>query len=240
MRAGGPRRDSLDNVQYGLHYGEVCQNKDDEQKLNRVKVKFAWLDTPDDQTHWAQLLTPMEGGKYGWYNVPEIGDIVVVAFIHGDISQPVIVGGVWSSKDPSPEPNEDGKNNFRGYRSRSGHRLILDDTAKTKVVVTDKGGTLMVGIGNFAKDGAGPNTCAVFKPPMAGDVGIAFTSKEGNLEITCKDGKLSLTAQDSVKANVTEKIEVTAGSDMAVEGSSATKLTAGSPTSVDAPTINIG
>src|SRR5690606_42161681 len=31
---------------------------------------------------------------------------------------PVVLGGVWSTKDNSPEPNEDGKNNFRGYRSR--------------------------------------------------------------------------------------------------------------------------
>ena len=53
-------------------------------------------------------------------------------------SQPVILGGVWSKPDFSPEPNEDGKNNFRGYRSRSGHRLILDDTDKTKVVFADK------------------------------------------------------------------------------------------------------
>ncbi len=227
-------------MQYGLHYGEVCQNKDDEQKLNRVKVKFAWLDTPNDQTHWAQLLTPMEGSKFGWYNVPEVGDIVLVAFIQGDISQPVIVGGVWSTKDTSPEPNEDGKNNFRGYRSRSGSRLIFDDSAKTKIVIADSGGTCSIGIGNFAKEGAGPNTCAVFKPPMSGDTGISIASTEGSLEITCKDGKLSLTASDSVKVNVGTTIAITAGSDMSVDGSSATKLTAGSPTSLDAPTINIG
>src|SRR4051794_17462840 len=107
MRAGGPRHDSLDNVHYGLHYGVVCQNKDTEQSLNRVKVKFPWLDQGDtDQTHWAQLLTPMEGGKHGWYNLPEIDDVVVVAFIQGDFRQPVVLGGVWSATDKSPEPNE--------------------------------------------------------------------------------------------------------------------------------------
>jgi uncharacterized protein involved in type VI secretion and phage assembly len=241
MRAGLPRADAYDLLQYGLHYAEVCQNKDDEKKLNRVKVKFAWLDAGDkDQTYWAQLMTPMEGDKFGWYNVPEIGDIVVVAFIHGDFSQPVIVGGVWSKKDTSPEPNSDGKNNFRGYRSRSGHRLILDDSGKTKIVLADKSTKLMVGVGQFAKDGEGPNICAVYKPPMSGETGVSFSSMEGNVDITCKNGTLKITAQENVKINAKKTIDVSAGSDMKIEGSSGTKLTAGSPTSMDAPKINIG
>ncbi|MCX5746637.1 MAG: phage baseplate assembly protein V [Proteobacteria bacterium] len=241
MRAGGSRRDSLDLLQYGLHYAEVTQNKDDEKKLNRIKVKFAWLDNGDkDQSAWAQLMTPMEGPKFGWYNVPEVGDIVVVAFIHGDISQPVIIGGVWSTKDVSPEPNEDGKNNFRGYRSRSGHRLILDDSGKTKIVLADKSTKLMVGIGNFATEGAGPNICAVYKPPMSGDTGVSVSSMEGGVDVTCKDGKLLIKADQNVKISAKTTIDISAGSNMTVEGSSATKLTAGSPTSLDAPTVNIG
>src|SRR6185503_18432855 len=134
----------------------VTQNKDPDG-LNRIKVKMPWLDGGDtDQSAWAQLMTPMEGDKYGWYTLPDVDDVVIVTFIAGDISQPLIMGGVWSTTDNSPEPNEDGKNNFRGYRSRSGHRLILDDTDKTKVVIVDKTGKNMIGIGNFDKAGAGP------------------------------------------------------------------------------------
>src|SRR5258706_9151417 len=160
MKPGGPKKDSSDNQQFGLHYGIVCQNKDP-QGLNRIKVRLPWMDKGDtDQTHWAQLMTPMEGDKFGWYTLPDVDDAVVVMFIQGGISQPVIMGGAWSKPDNSPEPNEDGKNNFRGYRSRSGHRLILDDTGKTKVVIVDKTTNLMIGVGQFEKDGAGPNTCA--------------------------------------------------------------------------------
>ena len=43
MRTGGPRQDSLDLTQYGLHYGVVCQNKDPEN-LDRIKVRLPWLD----------------------------------------------------------------------------------------------------------------------------------------------------------------------------------------------------
>jgi uncharacterized protein involved in type VI secretion and phage assembly len=229
----------MDLTQYGLHYGVVCQNKDPEN-LNRIKVRLPWLDEGDkDQTHWAQLLTPMEGTKFGWYTLPDIDDVVVIAFIAGDSSQPLILGGVWSKPDNSPEPNEDGKNNFRGYRSRSGHRMILDDTDKTKVVIADKTGKNMIGIGNFAKAGAGPNVCAVYKPPMSGDTGISISTMEGTMEITCKDGKLSVTAEQNIKINAKTTIDIKAGGEMKMDGSSQAKLTSGSPSNYDASTINI-
>src|SRR3954465_2526540 len=155
MASGGPRLDSMDAVQYGLHYAIVCQNKDPDN-LDRIKIRLPWLDGGDvDQTHWAQLSTPMEGKKFGWYTLPDVDDVVVVMFMAGDVSMPVIIGGVWSTPDFSPETNEDGKNNFRGYRSRAGHRLILDDTAKTKAVFADKTTKLRARAANFASDGKG-------------------------------------------------------------------------------------
>jgi len=239
MRPGGPRLESLDHVQFGLHYGVVCQNKDPD-KLDRIKVRLPWLDGGDqDQTHWAQLMTPMEGNKFGWYVLPDIDDVVVVMFIGGDVSQPVILGGVWSKPDSSPEPNEDGKNHFRGYRSRAGHRLILDDSAKSKVVFADKTAKNMFGVGEFAKDGAGPNVCAIYKPPMSGTTGVAFATMEGKLELTCKDGKLTVTAGQNIKINAKTTIDIKAGSDASMEGTT-TKLTSSSPSNYDAPKINLG
>src|ERR1043165_6357424 len=201
MRSGGPRIESLDNTQYGLHYGIVCQNKDPE-KLERIKVRFPWLDGgEEDQSHWAQILTPMEGKKFGWDTQPDIDDVGVVAFIAGDISQPVIIGGIWSKTDNSPEPNEDGKNNFRGYRSRSGHRMVLDDSSKVKVYIADKTTKNMIGVGEFEKNGAGPNVCAVYKPPMSGTLGVSVSTMEGKMELTCKNGKLTVTAEQNIKLN---------------------------------------
>jgi uncharacterized protein involved in type VI secretion and phage assembly len=239
MRSGKPRTESLDNLQFGLHYGIVCQNKDPDN-LNRIKVRLPWLDGGDtDQTHWAQLLTPMEGNKFGWYVLPDIEDVVVVMFIAGDMSQPIVIGGIWSKADNSPEPNEDGANNFRGYRSRCGHRLIIDDSKKTKLVIADKTTKNMFGIGEFEKDGAGPNVCAPYKPPMSGTAGITFSSMEGKMEITCKNGKLSIQAQQNIKMNAKTTIDVKAGGDLSMEASSSAKLTSGSPSNFDAPTIEI-
>ncbi len=240
MKPGGPKKPTQDNVQYGLHYGVVTQNKDS-GGLNRIKVRLPWLDGGDtDQSHWAQLMTPMEGDQWGWYTLPDIDDAVIVMFVQGDMSQPVILGGAWSKADISPEPNEDGKNNFRGYRSRSGHRLLLDDTSKTKVVIADKTSSCMVGIGQFEKDGAGPNTCAVFTPPGAGKNGVAIASMQGTMEISCPNGKLSVTAEQNIQINATETIDMKAGKDLKLSGQSAASVTSGSPCNYDGSTINIG
>jgi uncharacterized protein involved in type VI secretion and phage assembly len=238
MRAGGPRIESMDAVLYGLHYGIVCQNKDPDN-LDRIKVRLPWLDAGDtDQTHWAQLLTPMEGKKFGWYVLPDVDDVVVVMFIAGDTSQPVILGGVWSKPDFSPEPNQDGKNNFRGYRSRSGHRLVFDDTkAGTKVWFADKTTKLQVGMGKFAKDGAGPNVCALWKPPMAGNSGVSISTMEGKMEITAK-AKLSIKAQN-IKINAKTTIDIKAGTDLSMEGKGTAKVTSSGNSNYDALSVDI-
>ncbi|MEZ4358674.1 MAG: phage baseplate assembly protein V [Kofleriaceae bacterium] len=210
----------------GIYYGIVTQNKDPEN-LERIKVRLPWLDKGDtDQTYWAQLLTPMEGKKFGWYSLPDIDDAVLVMFVGGDIRQPVLIGGVWSKTDEPPEVNEDGKNNFRGYRSRTGHRMILDDSQKPKVVIADMTAKNMVGIGNFAVDGTGQNKCAVYKPGMSGDGGISVSTMEGKLEIVAT-GKITFKAGQSVKMNATTTVDVKADSELKLDSTSL-KMNSGS------------
>jgi uncharacterized protein involved in type VI secretion and phage assembly len=239
MRTGGPKRASLDQVHYGLYYGIVTANVDPES-LNRVKVRFPWLDGGDrDESYWAQLVTPMEGNRFGWYVLPDIDDVVVVMFIAGDFSQPVLLGGVWSTTDLSPEPNEDGANNFRGYRSRTGARLIMDDSSAVKVSFIDHKGERMIGIGDFAGGGAGPNKVDVFKPAMAGAKGVSISAMKGKLEVTCKDGVLKVTAGQSIKINAQTTITVKAGGATSLEGSSTTTMTSSAQTNLDGAQVKI-
>jgi uncharacterized protein involved in type VI secretion and phage assembly len=239
VRSGGPRTSSLDNVQFGVHYGVVCQNKDPDG-MNRVKVRLPWLDGGDkDQTHWAQVVTPMEGAKFGWYTQPDIDDVVVVMFIGGDFSQPVVLGGVYSKTDGPPEPNEDGKNNFRGYRSRTGHRLILDDTAKGKVVFADKTGKNMIGVGQFDSEGAGPNKVGTYKPPMSGANGVGISSMEGKVEVSCGSGTLSVKADGDIKISSKTTIDIKADGGLTFEASGSIAVTSSSSSGYDASKIDI-
>lgn len=198
MKAGGPRVPTGDMTLPGVYYAIVTQNKDPENKC-RVKVRLPWLDNGDrDQTQWAQVAVPMNGAEFGWYTIPDVEDVVAVMFLAGDITRPVILGGVWSKTDAPPEDNSGGKNDFRGYRSRVGHRMVLDDSAQVKVYVADKTDKNAVVVGSFQKGGSGPNARAAATAPAIGaaaQMGVSIASLEGDVEITAK-GKLKVTSQN--------------------------------------------
>ncbi len=111
----------------GLVEALVVDNVDPD-KLGRVKLKFPLLpETPE--SFWARLVMPMAGKERGWMTIPEIGDEVLVSFVHGDINNAIVIGSLFNGVDTPPYANEDGDNNLRVFQSRAGHRLTFDDTA---------------------------------------------------------------------------------------------------------------
>jgi uncharacterized protein involved in type VI secretion and phage assembly len=123
--------------QYGVVIGIVTNNQDPDE-LGRVKLRFPWL-SDQYESNWARVATPMAGADRGLYWLPEIDDEVLVAFEHGRIEFPYLLGGLWNGKDVPIEKNDQGKNNVRMLRSRSGHTIKLDDSAGAeRIEVWDK------------------------------------------------------------------------------------------------------
>jgi len=64
---------------------------------------------------------------------------VLVAFDHGDLRFPFVVGALWNGKDAPPAKNDDGRNHIRVIKSRSGHVIRLtDEEGKEKIEILDK------------------------------------------------------------------------------------------------------
>ncbi len=126
----------------------VVTNNNDLESLGRVKVKFPWMSDAKGQleTGWARVAMLGSGAERGIYFMPEVNDEVLVAFEHGDINMPYIVGALWSKKNkppkgPSGQAIAAGKVNQRIVRSRSGHVIVLDDTqGAEKILMQDKTG----------------------------------------------------------------------------------------------------
>jgi len=239
MRPGRPRDASGDQTLCGVYYGVVTQNKDSEKSLARIKVKLPWLDNSDqDQAYWAQLSTPMSGNEFGFYCLPDVGDVVAVMFIAGDINHPVVLGGVWSKTDAAPEPNAAGGNDFRGYRSRAGSRVVLDDSAQGKLMLADKTNKNVVAIGSLSKGGSGDNASEPPKPAGGGATGALIAAADGKLNITCKKGKLKVSGL-MVKIAGKNGVEMTAGGDLEMEGALA-QVGAGGNFNGDGSSAKIG
>ncbi len=136
------RNDELDPLTSrisGVVVGVVTNNQDPDG-MGRVKLKFPWL-SPEDESHWARVASPMAGKERGLYLLPEVEDEVLVAFEHGDVRFPYVVGSLWNGKDAPPESNDDGENNVRVLKSRSGHVVRLNDKdGEESIEITDKSG----------------------------------------------------------------------------------------------------
>jgi len=114
----------------GVVIGIVTNNKDPDG-MGRVKVRFPWRDDADE-SYWARIATLTAGNERGSFFLPEVNDEVLVAFEHGDIHHPYVLGALWNGVDKPPETNADGKNNIRKIKSRSGHEIIFNDDSANK------------------------------------------------------------------------------------------------------------
>jgi hypothetical protein len=123
----------------GVHLAIVVDNKDGNGNPGyRVKVKLPWL-SEQETTYWARIAVPMGGHDRGTYVLPEIDDQVLVVFEHGNISRPIVIGGLWSKKQEPVEVNQSGKNNSKLIKSRAGHRIIFDDKeGAERIMIVDK------------------------------------------------------------------------------------------------------
>jgi phage protein D len=130
----------------GVVVGIVTNNKPPASEMQgQVKVNFPWL--VDDTAHesaWARLASPMAGNGRGFYFVPEVNDEVLVAFEHGDINRPYVVGAVWNGRDKPPKDaaqvvDGTGKVYQRIIKSRLGHTITLDDSDNSpSITIVDR------------------------------------------------------------------------------------------------------
>lgn len=129
----------------------------DPLNMNRIRVMYPTL-TEEHESHWARMVNTGSGDDRGIDWLPEINDEVVLAFEHGDIHRPLVIGSLWNGIDIPPEHIEDsvdigsasaseltaallGVNNLgedagevrlRTLRSREGQQIQFIDKSKVK------------------------------------------------------------------------------------------------------------
>lgn len=177
---------------YGIAVAKVSSNVD-EDGLGRIKVTYPWL-SDTDTSYWARIATPMAGKDRGFFFLPEVGDEVLVAFEHGMVEFPYVLGGLWNGVDKPPE-KKDEQTNRRTIKSTSGHLICLDDSdGKEKIEIIDKSGANSIII-DTAND-------------------TMTITANGDLTIQSTGGKLLLSGSKGVEINTDENIAVTASKKM--------------------------
>ncbi len=112
----------------------------------KVKVELFLGEKGLNVTGWIPVMTPYAGKKYGEYALPEVGDEVVVAFKMGDRNCPIVIGSLWSGKNPQPDKAVTEKNMVKKFVTKGKNEISIDDTAdKAKIQIkTAKGKTFLL------------------------------------------------------------------------------------------------
>ncbi len=200
MGGGGEAERAADGFPRGLAFGRVTENRDP-KSLGRVRVKLE-LHSDDQDSFWARIATPMAGSGIGAWFLPEIDDEVLVGFIGEDASHPVVLGGVWNSRQPPPETNSDGRNDWRLIRTRSNHELRFDDGEANEIELTMKDGSRV-----YLTKGH-----AVMEDRQGNKVEI----KDGNVTVEATQ-KLTLKGTNVV-LQATSQVEIKAGTTCKIQG----------------------
>jgi len=136
-----PRSRSTDRRYYGLAEAIVVENDGDDE--GRVKLRFDWFDGGATVTDWCRVSQLHAGGGYGSVFVPEVGDEVLIAFVHGDMRFPIVLGGLYNGVDKPPTARTGGRDQ-KIIRTKAGHEVLLDDGEKQIRITTADGGTVTV------------------------------------------------------------------------------------------------
>jgi uncharacterized protein involved in type VI secretion and phage assembly len=132
---------------------------------------------------------------------------VLVAFEHGCVDHPYILGSLWNGRDEPPESNQDGQNNHRTLRSRSGHVVRFNDRDGSETIeIIDKSGQNRIVISSAE------NSITV---QAQGDITIKSTS--GKLALTAATG-IELKSQAGVDIQAAQSINLKASAQITVKG----------------------
>lgn len=218
----------------GLGMGVVSAqvtNLDDPDDLGRVKVKYPGLGSnPEIESHWVRIAAPMAGPQRGLMFLPEVNDEVLIAFEHGDVSRPYIVGALWSSTDKPPKAKSEaiaqGKVNQRVVKTRAGHLIVFDDKqGEEQISVTSKSGHTVV-----LDDKSGSEKITI--KDKTGSNSMIIDSTNNSMAIAV-NGDFSVTAKGKVTIKSTQDMTLEAtgngkfkGMQLALEGVSKGELKA--------------
>ncbi len=172
---------------YGLYPG-VAENVVDPEERGRVTVKLPWI-SDTYETRFASVAQVYAGDGYGTVWLPENGDQVIVAFLKGQLSRPVILGSIYSKVRPAPAArtnNEDPKI----FRTKGGHYLVMEDKQGKRIELVD----------------------------LTGKNSIKIDSEANSITVTAK-ADVTIDAGGSLTLNASSDININAGSNVSISAS---------------------
>ncbi|MCJ8155694.1 phage baseplate assembly protein V [Chryseobacterium sp. SSA4.19] len=226
-------RPEFENPKADAQFAKVISNSD---PLNqgRVQVQFDWQ-SGQDTTEFIRVMTPDAGSSdkvsknRGFMAIPEVGDQVIVNFVHQHPDRPFVMGGMFHGGVGGGGGTG---NNIKSLSSRSGNKLELDDGAGS-VFLTDQGGA------NMKFDGAGNATTNANNDKTV-TVGNNNTVNVGSVSSINVGGKEGGGANSMLKMDNAGNITLECDTNITIKtGSSSITLTTGGDITIEGLNVKV-
>ena len=117
----------------------------------RITVRFDWQ--MHDTTNFIRMMSPDAGGtdqvsqNRGYVAIPEVGDQVMVGFVHNHPDRPFVMGGMFHG---GTALGGGAQNHMRSIQTKSGIKVLMNDNEKSVTILDPSGNTyFMDGEGNI-------------------------------------------------------------------------------------------
>lgn len=202
----------------------IVTDINDDEKMGRIKVRLLNLGTSEQETGFIRVVSPMAGKSCGIQFLPEVGDEVLVAFCGDGMSQPYVIGSLYSNREgyKMPSPVENGANDIKMIKTKSGHTITFGDKEGEENIEIKSAKEMTIKIDdkeNFIKisDKDGKNLMTL----NAANGTISITAEK---KIELKGASSGITMDDSgIKIESGKNLEMT-GTQVSIEGKSSVKV----------------
>ncbi len=260
-------RESRNKI-YGVTIAIVTKNEHPTGQYC-VRVRFPWLpnggSSNAEESDWCRIATFGAGKDRGMFCLPEVGDEVLVAFEHGDIARPFVIGTLWNGVDQPILDNKSKtldklhasalnegnrqKDDRRVFRSRAYHVLEFNDNKdKPRFQIVSGAGH------RFVLDDKGGEPTKIELYDGKEENYILIDTKNKKITIETKTGDMLLKAKNTIrleaksietKSDKDTKMQVggnwnaEASSNVTIKASSSMTLESGSTMTIKGSTVNI-
>ena len=179
----------------GVYLGVVKNNKLDAE--GRIEITLEGVSGNVD-SYFARVSTLMAGNERGTLFLPEVDDQVLVAFVNGSVNgDPVIIGSIWSAQDKPPDYNDNGENDLKLIKTRSGNQISFVDTdgEETIEIQTPHGRKITI------KSDPGEITITADTITLEGNTHITGTLDIGTVSKTHIEGN-AITGQENDRSDI--------------------------------------